>query len=340
MSFCILWIILILFLILIIGGLSIYRNKKNNISKILEQFSLPPGADTDTEFTSSDLIGPNGVLQTLPHCDDLSVKDRKFPKCCPKEYQDQGKCLRAFPSSVYLKKDKNGNYVKTKYRTGKYTYNPLFPYARINLDEEEAPGVPMKVFNLVTHGIAGLLGLSNEGGNIYNWGRLESANIGTYPPGGPEAGKPITNWSNNKDILERYMKNMTIGNDISKSKRCSIQNPENCKALGQNRWEKIGKCPNDPRKDLFAYIDVTNTYNSVGKNNPLKGLFVNTGVDMFNLNPIHMGEDILKWVTNTGVCHETGWNNKEGARLPPPTHHYLTSMTDADDEILKNNEKN
>ena len=336
MSFCILWIILILFLILIICGLSIYRNKKNNISKILEQFSLSPDAPTDTESTSSDLIGPHGVLQTLPHCNDLIFKDRKFPLCCPEEEFKQQKCLRAFPTSVYLEQEEDGTYVKSQFQKGPYTYNPLFPYARINLDESAAPGVAVKVLNLATHGVAGLLGLHNEGGNIYNWRRLESADIGTYPPGtGTESGKPITNWSNNNDILDRYMKNMTFGND-KKNKVCDKDNLTNCKALGKNRWEKIGKCPGEPNKSLFAYIDVTNTYNSLGRISPLKGLIASTGVDMLNLNPIHMAEDIYNTITNTSVCKETGWNKTQGAAIPPESHSYLASMTDADDEIKKN----
>jgi len=292
---------------------------------MFENFQINDGAVEDSkEYTSSDLIGPDGILQTLPNCLDLYGSDIKasFPNCCDDDSYDSGKCKRAFPKNVYLKMNKEGTPIPTKYRTAddsKYGYNPLYPYSRVKISDDVP--ITRKILNVFSMIVAFVSGDVVKG-NIYNWGRIESAAMGTYPPvSGTNSGKEVTNWSNNKGLLDYYAKMVFLGKDKT-GKNCSMENPDNCEPIGENRWEKIGECPNEPGKDLYTYIDVKNTYNLLSKAIP-KGLASGVVIDMLRLNPITFLEDAEKVLFgNTKCMPKTQWENNAGRDNKTDGGHY------------------
>jgi len=338
-------VFIIILLLVVIGALLIKRNKKNKFSKMFENFQINDEYNNDgPESTSSDLVGPGGILQTLPHCFDLWWKPKskkKFPLCCDDDSYEKGKCKRAFPRHIYTRKDIDENIISTKYRVTSaakdnlYQYNPLFPYSRINV--KEPISMVTKLLNTTSMGMAALLNMGSVKmavGDVSNWGRLESATLGTFPPSADVdfRGKPVTNWSNNRDLMEYYMKIIALGKDKDgASLPCSIDNPENCESIGDNRWERIGVCPDDPDKDLYAYVDVKNTYNTLGKVIP-KGLAPGVAEDMLRLaNPFKLATDIEKVLLTNSKCMKTKWENKAGRKTHTDgDHHYIPYLTEGD----------
>lgn len=114
--------------------------------------------------------------------------------------------------------------------------------------------------------------------------------------------------SNNTTIIKNYMKNLAMGKNRSKSQPCSISNPKNCVPIGVNRWQKIGKCPNDPEKDLYSYIDVQTKNSSLNEYIPdalENGLTEGVLKDLYSLNPIRLTEKIIRVIDSNNVCVNT-----------------------------------
>ena len=114
--------------------------------------------------------------------------------------------------------------------------------------------------------------------------------------------------SNNTTIIKNYMKNLAMGKNKSQSQQCSISNPENCVPIGVNRWQKIGKCPNDPEKDLYSYIDVQTKNSSLNEYIPdalENGLTEGVIKDLYSLNPLRLTENIITIIDSKNVCVKT-----------------------------------
>jgi len=280
--FCI--TILILLLLIIISVLLIKRNKQNNkknnhnnIYKLLEGFTAFIDDSNKVinvgkaSAPSSELIGKNGVLQTLPHCNDLKPGS-KYPDCCTQTDLKNGNCYRLFPKNPNLKRTADGKgWQKAAGRDdNKYIYNPLYPYART--DFRTNPGYPLKyIYALMKY-------FFDPEITTLNLPRIDSVTI-------PDKDKnPINITDNSLHIIKNYMKLLTFGKDKSPTEPCNMITGKNCIPIGTNRWQKVGKCPNKPNKDMYAYIDIEN------KNNPLNMLYPNNITNGLSSNVI---KDIL-----------------------------------------------
>ena len=244
--------ILIIFVLLLatISILLIKRNKKNKFIKLFEHYTIDDDSDYVNEGTdaipSSDLIGPKGVPQMLPHCNDLKESKRFFPNCCDDKSYKASKCYRLFPKNPVLRLDENGDWIPTNNRNdSKYVYNPLFPYAQTDYTID--PNIPTRLLN---KGVK----FMNPDSSSWNLNRISSI---TMPN---NKGELVSNTSNNLDILKNYTKLVFFGKDKSSTEPCDVTTGDNCVSIGSNRWQKIGKCPGS-NKDMYAYIDVNNFYN-------------------------------------------------------------------------------
>ena len=297
---------LILILMLSIIGILLYLKIKNVSKSVNESFVINDNNYNNNmedeeggyKTKSSGLIGDKGILQLLPHCYDITdPAKKKFPNCCDEVSFKDNKCNRLFPKFVYYRKE-NNTWKQTKENKSGYTYNPLFPYSRKKQGSVE--------YDKIFKGLD-FLGLppcdDNSDGNpqlcshIEDIPRLQSATID---------GDTIL--SNNAGIIINYMKNLTMGKNKSKDKQCSFSNPDNCVPIGVNRWEKIGKCPNDPQKDLYTYIDVQTKYSDLNNYLPdsvENGLLEGVIKDLYSLNPIDVALNLGKVVGNRNICMNT-----------------------------------
>lgn len=311
--------IIVLLLLLIIMLLMI-KNRKCRVCNYLEHYindndnkingtSLTECYDDNDMKVgcSSNLIGEKGVLQTLPHCNDIPYKNsddykgndkayRKFPYCCDDESFKKLKCNRLFPKNPVLvrvgdewvKSDKN-------YRDdSKYIYNPIFPYSRKEFNDR--PNILTRIANKYIGKI------TDNKGSINNIGRIGSV---TIP--GRDKKTPTTINDNNMDILEDYAKDLAYGKNSSLTEKCSKDAPQNCQSMGTNRWEKIGKCAGSER-DKWSYVDVTNK-NVTNKTNKFRGLLPNILYDfekIFSPDKGLLGIHSCDKTSNGGLHYASG----------------------------------
>ena len=283
--------IIVLLLLLIIMLLMI-KNRKCRVCNYLEHYIN----DNDNKINgtsgnecfdvnsqpigcSSNLIGEKGVLQTLPHCNDIpyekypnnqtkkDIDDHKFPKCCDEESFNKRKCNRLFPKNPVLLRV-GDEWVKsdTNYRDdSKYIYNPIFPYSRKKFNDR--PNILTRIAN------KSIGKITNNKGSINNIGRIGSV---TIP--GRDTKIPTTINENNMDILGDYAKDLAYGKDSLTGKCSKDDGYKYCQSMGTNRWEKIGKCAGSER-DKWSYVDVTNK-NVTNNTNKLRGLLPNIIYDL------------------------------------------------------------
>lgn len=322
-SYCV--ILTILLLLATISFLLIKRNKKSKIIKLFEHFTIDDSSknindgDPRNHIKSSDLIGPKGVPQTLHHCDDLKKGSNKtFPNCCDDEHYKAEKCFRLFPKNPSLTLDKKGHWIKSDLTMGgptakklrndsKYIYNPLFPYARTDYTKK----TPL-LYRMLDKAVK----VMTPEGSSWNLDRIDSITM-------PSAdGKDISNTTNNINILEDYGKLLFYGKDRSAKKPCNPLTGKDCKPIGQNRWQKIGKCPDNPSNDMYAYIDVNNQHNPYKYFIPKQlrsGLIESTVQDVFS------------WVDIPTKFYDTLFHNNPCKSIideEGSTIHYMPSISD------------
>ena len=315
-SSCIIVLLLLLIIILLM-----IKNRKCRVSNYLEHFYLN---DNDTKINgtssecknndnqdvscSSNLIGKDGVLQTLPHCNDIpyknyplrgdkeDIKNHTFPNCCDDESFETRKCNRLFPRNPVLVMA-GDKWVKAgaSYRDdSKFIYNPIFPYSRKGIGFLDRPNPLTRLANKSVSRI------TNNEGSINNIGRIGPTTI----PGRDKTTQTTIN-DNNMNILKDYAKDLTLGKDKNK-KICTLSNPENCESMGTNRWEKIGKC-SGTQSDKWSYVDVKNS----NKGHIFKGLIPNIGYDFLK---------ILSFDKGFGGSHDCD-EQRQGL-------HYASGLTD------------
>ena len=103
-------------------------------------------------------------------------------------------------------------------------------------------------------------------------------------------------------------------------------NMKDCKSLGKNRWEYIGKCPNNKKISAHSYVDVQNKYidNALGKIIPGKGITSEIIKDITRFNPIDIGTNVIGMLSST-PCINTTFNDDDKSKS---SHNYLQYATD------------
>ena len=315
--FCI--TILILLLLIIISVLLIKRNKQNNkkynhnnIYKLLEGFTAFIDDSNKVinvgkaSAPSSELIGKNGVLQTLPHCNDLKPGS-KFPKCCSQKDLVAGKCYRSFPQNPNLKRTDDGKWTtadNTGRDDGKYVYNPLFPYART--DYNDNPNISIKLLDALVKYV-------RPESTVWNIARRSSTTLKNATR------DPVSVTENNLVNIKNYLKLLSFGKDKSPKEPCDILTGKNCIPIGKNRWQKIGRCPGEDNQELWAYIDVQNKNNTLNDllNKQIKnGLTEGILKDLYSLNPIGITDKLVKTAFSNTKCMSTNANGTPISYVP------------------------
>ena len=274
----------------------------------------------EEEVKSSGLIGKDGVLPVYPHCNDVISADNPnptFPDCCDEQSLKDGNCHRLFPKFMVYKKDAssfNGSNPDGKWSAEsnkdirddtKYTYHPLFPYSR-------------KMSKENSHIVNEISDLLADPGSIRDVPKLIKG--GFIPLKNPVEEEDENIIENNLNILKNYGENIFAGK--CDENECTVDEIRNhkcetsCKPIGNNRWEKIGVCPNDPKQDLYAYIDVQTKNSSLNSDIPKllqNGLTEGIIKDIYSLNPIRLVENVYNVIEKPLMCQP---NNKKQQYIP------------------------
>ena len=191
----------------------------------------------------------------------------------------------------------------------KYIYNPYFKYGMIEPTANHLVSGGMKVVQAVgqldNHKLDRVFKLRSR--TIKARKDSKSTSISTRSADYKDDNVYVHYFN----IIKEYLKNLTFGKDKSPNEQCSILDINNCVPIGKNRWEKIGKCPNNKKLDSHSYVDVTNKY----LDNLLSYMVLGKGVpseiikDITRFNPISVGENVIKALLNE-PCVYTDKNKK------------------------------
>jgi len=283
-----------------------------------------------SEEHNSGLIGKNGVIPLYPLCKDSLIKSKdKSTICCSVEENAKGNCNIVIESSpiystpnslskIYNKLSKINdekynvineqlpNMTKTDIvigevilnkdkhvKSNKYSYNTNLPFARKNQKKTS------NAYQFISK-------LLPDDSSIRDLDKLEYVRIPTSSVGDGT----IDFQKNNENNMKQYVNDILYGKNKQPGKECNFSSPENCDSLGSGYWTKIGTCPDDPNKPMYAWIDVTNKNSSLNKEfedskylKPFsKGLTSNIIKDLYRFNPVATDAKLAKAFMWPGSC--------------------------------------
>ena len=300
----------------------------------------PTGDEEEANKNNSHIIGKDGIVPSLPHCSNFNgINGNKcgqysYPDCCDYISENEGKCYANFSKTLlyyYDKKQKkyrrrtNDELCSSDFKSlpdinnyEKYVYNPNFQLT------QEDPSKQTKI----DRDIIDTLIFSPQDADALNkkrFYRMRTMDTLGYKKGS----KNISITNKYLGFYKQYAMNLLLGH----GKECSIKDTSKCVPLGINRWQKIGKCPNDESKYSTSYVDVQNKYinNALGKLIPGKGITSEILKDITRFNPIDMGTNIIGAVSNT-PCLNTDFDDtvssSSSGGYKKKSNNYLQYATD------------